>query len=176
MVHSLAVGLVPVALFVERFGSGLINEVIVEKLDGRQGGHHGILVHGQPAAVYLMHVHAKPQSAVVDAHQAVVAKESVAHRVDKLFVSNGQELPFPNVLYRCDLGGRECDFARLFHFSMAVVDGEASHNHHCRNQHGCGCGHGQSDSQVVDGCPREALQQLFHRCGVVAWVESLAVF
>src|SRR5574344_1827733 len=57
----------------------------------------------QPAFLYLLHIHAKPQGTYIYACQLIIRQEALAHGVHKLLITDRQKLPFSDGLNRAYL-------------------------------------------------------------------------
>ena len=119
-VHGFPVSARPGAAFEERLGACLVDEIVVEKSDGRECHDDAVAFGLNPPGVSLLQVDAQLHGAVVDAHQMVVAEDAPSDGVDHLFVGDGKELPFADgfdglYLLWCDVdGGVVCQLYLCF--------------------------------------------------------------
>ena len=60
-----------------------------------------------PSFLYIFHIDAQAQGAVIDAHQLVVAEEAATNGIYQFLVADGEKLPFAYRLDALYLGRRQ---------------------------------------------------------------------
>ena len=150
--EGLAVGLRPLSCLVERTCAGFVEEMVVEKFDVGQQHANGVAVGTNPAFFSIGEVDAESEGSRVDAHEFIVAEESVAHGVDEFFIADREEFPLADgfdALYLC---GRELD---VF---LRGERGAVAAEHPVDEGEGCD-EHDGNDADDDDGCAGESAQE-----------------
>ena len=89
----------PLAALNEGACAGFVYEAVIKKTYRRKNCSERVTVHSEPSLMRFLHVNAETERAVINAHQLVIAEETLADSVYKFFVVNGEKLPLTDALY-----------------------------------------------------------------------------